>query len=574
MNVAAQTNCNQIKADMGYTVQSVKINARWVSPSLQRKVEQIVGLGQPFKPTNVFAGKIVVENEIIKNEGQLKLWSLKGSTSVLYIYSQSCDVSTDSLQKQVAVEISPYYLRIDLLNLGNNILPVPKSAKPSIYNQVPILLKVTEPFVTFSTDRQYGPAMGIITNTDLLHLPGNKPKKGKDSLVSANLNVAGRKSFNEAFYSVGSQLELNQPVYTDSTLGWNFALQWAKSLLPWGTGQNNTDQWNLRGGLQGVTKMRLFSKWAVGAGARFTENSYSALHGSEPAHNEKGWQLYALADGKPGKSFTRMGIWFDGAIPNANDNINNYQRLVSRVGYSQFLGSGHNSALIEAVAGVGYTWGMPPIYSQFVAGNSNHNFLYEPMISIRNRSMQNGPIVRSLGENEGGLKIVNGSSIGGSAFWHLNLNFSIPIASWAKPLIPDITLSDEGEESSTLRSKLKGTANMAASGIALDLVANHGYSDDAADSVANAIVDKDIRPTINYLSDRANIYSIKPILLFDVGHLSDHTLPGKTFTAAGIGLQMTVVIARLEVGYMRTLSPSDYNSTGNFFLHFVLQNFY
>jgi hypothetical protein len=474
----------------------------------------------------------------------------------------------------VAVEINPYYLRIDMFNLGNNILPVPRSARPSFYNQVPMILKATAPFVTFSSDRQFGPAVGLITNTDLLHLPGAKAKKGKAGRISANLNLAGRKSFSEEFYSVGSQLELNHPVYTDSTVGWNLALQWAKSLLPWGTGQNATDHWNFRGGLQGSTNSRLFSKWAAGAAVRLSQNRYSSPHGTDPRDDEKGWQLYALTDGRPGKSFTRIAAWFDAAIPEAGSNISNYQRLVSRVGYSQFLGSGHNPALIETVAGAGYTWGTTPIYSQFVAGNSNHNFLYEPINSVRSRAMQNGPLVRSLGENEGGLSSVNGNTVGGSAFWHLNLNFSVPIAHWAKPLVPDVVISDE-EPVSTLRSALKGQANTAVNFIYDDLVNNHGYPDnDATDSAANAIVDRDIRPTLNYLADRANIYSVKPVLLFDISRLNDHTLQGKTFTAAGAGLQMTIVIARLEIGYMHTLSPSAYNSSGNFFLHFVLQNFY
>lgn len=575
LNAAAQVNCNQITVEMGYTVRSVKINSRWVSPALKQQVEQIVGLGQPFNPSNITAAEVAVRNEILKNEGQPEFWLLKGSTSILYIYSQSCDVSSDSVQKQVAVEISPYYLRIDLFNLGNNILPVPRSARPSFYNQVPMILKATAPFFTFSSDRQYGPAMGIITNTDLLHLPGNKPKSGKAGLLRVNLNVAGRKSFSEPFYNIGSQLELNHPVYTDSTMGWNLALQWGKSLLPWVTGQNNTDHWNFQAGLQGSANSKLFNKWAVGTGGRFTQISYSFLDGNEqPNYEEKGWQLYALADGRPGKNFTRIGIWFDAAIPDAEDNISNYQRLVSRIGYSQFLGSGHNSVLIETVAGAGYTWGAAPIYSQYVAGNSNYNFIYEPMNSFRNRVMQNGPLLRSLGENEGGLSSMNGSTIGGSSFWHMNLNFSLPIARWAKPLIPDVVISDE-EPVSTLRSVLKGQANTTANFIYDDLVNNHGYpDDDATNTTANAIVDKEIRPTLNYLADRANIYSIKPVLLFDIGYLGDHTLQGKTFTAAGLGLQMTIVIARLEIGYMHTLSPDNYNSRGNFFLHFVLQNFY
>src|SRR5436190_6159038 len=109
----AQDNCNNITSEMGYTVQSVKINARWVSKELQNRIEQIVGIGRPFDPDKVNAAEITIREEIAKNEKQMEFWLLEGSTSVLVINSKSCDVSTDINHKEVAVEISPYYIRVD-----------------------------------------------------------------------------------------------------------------------------------------------------------------------------------------------------------------------------------------------------------------------------------------------------------------------------------------------------------------------------------------------------------------------------------------------------------------------------
>jgi hypothetical protein len=573
IKVTGQTLCNEITKDMGYTVSSVKINARWVSPTLQKRVEQIVGLGQRFDPSKLATAEIAVRNELIKDEGWQEFWLLKGSTSILFIYSQAC-TSTQTNEKKVAIEINPYYLRIDLFNVGNNILPVPRSARPSFYDHVPLMLKATTPIINFSSDRQYGPAIGVITNTDLLHLPGTNNSKQEADRLSADVNLFGRKSFSKAYYDIGVQMGLAKQAYNKKTLGWNIGLQWAKSLIPWGSGQNNTNNWLVQGGVQGNTEKRLISKWASGIALRSTQNTYNSSHENNSQKDEKGLQLYALTDTKAGKSFMRLGIWFDAAAPDKEDNISNYQRLTSRFGYSHFLGNGHNSALIEAVAGGGYTWGTAPIYSQYVAGNTNRNFLYEPINSFRNQTIQNGPLVRSLGENEGGLSTINGNTVGGSSFWHLNLNFSVPIARWSRPLIPDIAITEDTPPR-TLRSALKAASNDAATFICDDLIKNQGYPDnDDTYSAANAIVDKDIRPTIDYLADRANVYSVKPLLLFDIGRLNDHILSGKTFTAIGAGLQATIVIARLEIGYMHTLSPSDYNSRGNFFLSFVMQNFY
>ena len=79
---------------------------------------------------------------------------------------------------------------------------------------------------------------------------------------------------------------------------------------------------------------------------------------------------------------------------------------------------------------------------------------------------------------------------------------------------------------------------------------------------------------ITYVTDRANILSIKPLLLFDLAQLHQLGLQNKTWTSAGAGIQLSVVIARLEIGYMHTISPKSDSKKGNFFLRFVFQNFF
>jgi hypothetical protein len=571
--VRAQRLCNQVTADMQYTVQSVRINARWVSPALQRAVEQAAGLGAIYDPARISEALVLVREEIEKTEGQPEFRLLKGSTSVLYLYAQSCAVGTDSTQKLVAVEITPVYLRIDLFNAGNNLLPVPRSARPSFYQQVPEALKIAAPMVSFSADRRYGPAAELHGGTDLLHLPGKERSRRMPGAATVLVDAWGRKSFQHAFYSFGGQAAYARPVYTDSTPGWNMGLQWHTALQPWGNGRNQSDHFFVQAGLQGTTRHTFLHKWAAGLGARFSHNRFSLEHGTGTGYREAGGQWYAMADGMRGSSFTRVAAWFDAAVPGKGTGLGNYQRAVTRLGYSRFLGSGHNTALIEAVAGAGYAWGNVPVYSRYFAGNAGTDFLYAPLNGAGSQAMPGGPLVRSLGEHSGGVFLPGNAGGGGKAFWHLNLNFSVPVARWAKPLIPDITLSEQPRR--TLRSALKGQANTAANFIYDDLVSNHGYPDNAAtDSVAQAIVDRDIRPALNYLADRSNGYAVKPVLLFDVSQLLGDARQSQLFTAAGLGVQLTVVVARLELGYMHTLSPAAYTSGGNFFVHIVLQNFY
>lgn len=550
-----------------YTVKSVQIHGRWVPKSLQQTVENIIGVGGPFSQSKLSAAQEAIRNEYIKGEAQFESQILKGSTSVLFIYPEAYDSA-----KQLTIIIRPAYLRVDLFNIGNNILPIPRSAGATFLNYVPAALKATNPVIAFTSDRQYGPAFGLATVTDLLHLSPNQTKNTK--FLRADLGIDARKSLTNSFYSFGSTLDLNHLVYSDSSLGWNISLQFNTNSAPLADGKNKYQNWNVKTGVQGATKISLLSKYAVGASARLLHSEFNASPGSLLSYEEKGLGLYALADGKPGRSFTRLALWFDAAIPDASTNVKSYQRLVSRIGYSAFLNNGHNAPLLEAMAGAGYTWGQPSLINQYFGGNSQRNFLYQPLTSMRNQTMPTGPLFRSLGENEAALKQAANANVGGTSFWHLNLNFSVPISKWSKPLIPDINFGDDGS-SSTLATKLKGQVQTAQNFIYDDLVNNHGYPDtDATDSVAAELVNKDIRPTINYLADRANIYSVKPLLLFDVGQLNDHALSSKTFAAAGVGMQITIVIARLELGYMHTISPSTYSSKGNFFVNFVLQNFY
>ena len=569
-----KTSCNEITAAMGFTVRSVKVNARWVPKNLQQRVEQLIGIGQLYDPAKLSAAIELVRTELVKNEGRVEFQICKGATSVLYVSADACAVTGNSSNKEIAIVIRPYYLRIDLISIGNNILPVPRSAKPTFYEQVPVLLKATAPFVLLTNDRKYGAAIGINTSTDILHFKGVKEKgKGSGSL-QIDLGLSVKKSWINPFYEFGSTIEINHPVYLDSTIGWNLGFNYSSYLQPLGKGNNLNQLFSFRGGIQGSTKNTIINKYAIGAGFRFLQSRYSLPSAISFNTDEKGFDFFAMADGRPGKSFSRMGIWFDAGFPDTKTGFKNYQRLMSRVGYSTFIGSGHNNVHLETILGAGYIWGSPPANSQFFAGNTNRNFLYESISSIRNSIKMEGPVIQSLGEKEGGLISPAGNLVGGTSYWHININFSIPVSKWAKPLIPDVIIS-ESPRVTTLRTALKAQTETAKNFIYYDLVDNYHYPDnDETDAKAEKIIDRDVRPALNYLADRANVYSIKPLLLFDIGGINDRSIPGKTWIAAGLGLQITLVVARLEIGYMHTIAPSADATKGNFLFRFVLQNFY
>ena len=65
-----------------------------------------------------------------------------------------------------------------------------------------------------------------------------------------------------------------------------------------------------------------------------------------------------------------------------------------------------------------------------------------------------------------------------------------------------------------------------------------------------------ITPITNFIADEANIYSIKPLLMIDAAHMDFATMADAvTWVGIGGGVQFTVVVARLEAGYLLGRPP-------------------
>ena len=564
--------CNEIPGDMGFTVQSVSVMGRWVPEELQSRVEELVGLGQAFDPPRISPALELVRDELVKSENSYAI-RLVGSTSVLYIDSEACDVSDSMHPKQVRVVIRAYYLRIDLYNAGRNTLPVPRSAKPTFFSEVPSILLAAAPVVSFTSDRQYGPAASLQTNNNILSAPGIKKHK-PSAPFRLNFNLDIRKSLSHSFHTLGINLDFVRPVYFDSSIGWNLGIRYENSHQPLAKGISRQELARIFGSIQKNLKAGILKKIALGAGARFVENNYTLFGTNEIQVPETGYEFFSLAEGRILHGTTRLGLWFDAGVPKKNTALEAYQRISGRLAYATVLGSGHQNVDAEVMIGGGYTWGSPGAYNQYFVGNTAGNFLFTPVQSVQIREHPEGAIVRSIGEREGTLRGTGAVITGGRTFWHVNLNFSIPVSRWARPLIPDIVISEEPRRM-TLRSALKGQVASAKNFILDDLVSVNGLADDEkTEAIADRIINRDIRPTLNYLADRANIYSVKPLLLFDIGRLGDRSFKSITWLAAGLGIQVKIVVARLDLAYMHTLSPSEYSGTGNLFVRFILENFY
>jgi hypothetical protein len=61
------------------------------------------------------------------------------------------------------------------------------------------------------------------------------------------------------------------------------------------------------------------------------------------------------------------------------------------------------------------------------------SFLYDELSATTTTRFPYGPLIRSLGQSQGGI---GNSVLGGTSYWHANVNVSIPVPAWSRPLIP------------------------------------------------------------------------------------------------------------------------------------------
>jgi hypothetical protein len=80
---------------------------------------------------------------------------------------------------------------------------------------------------------------------------------------------------------------------------------------------------------------------------------------------------------------------------------------------------------------------------------------------------------------------------------------------------------------------------------------------------------------VNFLADQANLFSVKPLIMFDAARLrAPGTSNNQTRIGIGGGLQLTLVIPKFEAGYMHTVRRVAGDPQGNFVMRLVFQNLF
>jgi len=131
--------------------------------------------------------------------------------------------------------------------------------------------------------------------------------------------------------------------------------------------------------------------------------------------------------------------------------------------------------------------------------------------------------------------------------------------------------SEGGQRDVTLKELLKKQVAQGERLLRSSLV-RQGVAPDAAAAQARDTW-KEIQPVANFITDQANLYSVKPLLMLDVAEILGAG-SARIRVAVGGGFQLTIVVARLEVGYLHTVQRAPGDDRGNVFVRLTFQNLF
>ena len=496
-------------------------------------------------------------------------------------------------------------VQLDMLNIGGNVLPVPRSNRLDFFREVPKPLLVLNPGFTVTSDRTAGTSPGFSISTDLLDLTptGDKSTAAKNP-NELRLDLQGSKSIEEPFYNAGGALRFvrNRPLSRLDRL--NFFARFNGSDAP-----QAGDEYFRTAVSTGIDLGFSFPgaplhRVTLGGGYRWSRNKLPT-----DAMTESSFDGHVIAEGRVAGGFARIAGWLDGASPSQGDS---YGRIVGVLGYAREVPVAENQTVgFEGIVGAGGSFGSPPPYARFFGGNWQGNFLYEGAGSPTLAEMPPGPLLRSAGRGQIGTVRSDGARLGATSYWHANFNVSVPIPGLSRPLIPPEVIRETTDASGvvhriTLKDVLKSQVKNGkvffikteARGRltpeqqdALALDENDPLTPEERERLKNATeaynraqaeitpeADRlwsQITPITNFISDQANLFSIKPMLMLDVARLNaSDAVDNRTRFGIGGGLQFTVVIARFEAGYIYAVRRASGDPSGNFVVRLVFQNLF
>lgn len=521
--------------------------------------------------------------------GKFPVFDLRTVTRCVTEVEESVCRNENLGDKCVDIQLRPYSIGVDAIKVGSNFLPIPRSNKFNFLSSVPKPLRILNPQFSLTQDSEAGTQPSFEISTDLLTMPEiMSDKKAKPRNVSLLFKATGGKSLNEPFYNTSAGLKLSMKNPKGIFESFNFESSFAAVRQPQGINQLFQNTLNLGGSVELKPHWKLFHKDAVvqrlmiEGNYRYTNNRLvSDTANASITTNENAFAGRIFLEGRIKNGFTRAIFWADKAKP--ENFTKGYGRFAGLIGYENEIGVKSQSIGLELIGGFGRAYGEVPEYARFFGGNSMKNFLYDDTSDNTLKIFPSGPLLRSFGQNQAGKNSVN-TNQGANTFQHFNITVSIPISKLSRRLIPDEVVIEDVDPPVRLPQVMKAQALVSGkNNLAVWLEdkireAEPNLSDEEveekADREAEKVIDE-IAPAVNYLADRAKIYAVKPLFMFDAARskfLNETNY--RTRYGVGGGLQLTVVIAKFEIGYVRTVQRQPGDPKGNFITRLVFQNLF
>jgi len=601
----------------GHTVHSIRVQSRFnrVPDKLKQKLAAHRGESYSTDKGTQYAREVkeYIASEATEVDDALGLTRLKKFSIRAGLYTwcleripdAQCRADIPGASHCIDIVIRSKAIQLDMLDVGGNLLPIPRSNRLNFYREIPAPLVALNPAFVLTNDRELGVAPGFSISTDLLNL--NKDlelaKAAPANPDELRLNLQASKSLNEPFYDTRGTLS-----YRRNRAGKTIESAWIGAWFEaTRSPRAEQDYFRTAGSLEGGIGLRptgsVLNRLNFAGGYRWSDNQFFNIDQTEHAFHGR-----VVADARIAGGFARGAAWADGASTNSSS----YQRLSAAVGYEKELVVGENKAVgLELILGGGKTFGAAPSYARFVGGTWAGNFLYDSIESPVLGLMPAGPLIRSGGRGQIVVRDPSGAPTGANRYWHANLNLSIPIPGLARPLIPADVISERTDSAgvvhrTTLKDALKSQVNngkilfiKARARQRLTPEQQEALSFDESDPLtpeererlrlATAAYQqaqrdiapeadrlwKEITPVTNFIADQANLLSIKPMFMFDAARLyAENGLSPRARFAAGGGVQLTVVIARFEAGYLRALDAEPGIPRGNFVVRLVFRNLF
>ncbi len=566
-SVAALPAASECRADIadtaGYKVLRAIPNVRWGS-GLEGGLP--VKPGDPYTQANVNAARDYVRREIERQESL----ALRYLDRVSFRLIQPCTIVEQptvcrqelKTDKCVTLRIDVLALHVPAIGASGFLLDKPRSPVDTNLPGVPAALLALEPRFGLVHDSGLGAAARLETSTDLALarkvLSGQAPASGatETNVTTGRLATNGMRSLNAPYYRGLVDLSVDH-IYNSTIKQLGASATFRAATEPFGVGRMRSNELNV--GLTAVisTSQPIFRSILAKASYDHAAKALSGL-AIPQANAEEGTVLRAATDGVLFSGPIRISAWFQyGAHP-----AGAYRKVVLRGAYQKYIRiKPHQTLGLEMLTGWGRVAGILPAYDLFVGGSAGSEFLYEPLSSPAGSEMPAGPVIRSFGVGKLNWSGITGT-VASESFFHFNGTVSIPVGV-SRPLLPHY----EPFPGVTIGDLLK--ARVDKDHLLEAVLKQQGYTEAAARAEEERVM-KAIRPAVHFIADDANLWSIKPIVLFDVAHVDT----SHTWTALGAGFQAEIVTAQFQVAYTHTLPGAPLPHSGNFILRLIFQNLF